>query len=366
MYAELNAGDDSDRVVIPGPVGAPGTQGVRGIPGEPGEDGDTGLMGPIGPPGLSIVGPMGPPGQDADPPDDPMIIPGPPGPAGAAGGAGTVDNGIVDFRLTLTSGEPLPDTDATAKATVYCTPYTGNRIALYDGAVWNVRTSAEFSLGLGTITNDLPYDVFCFDSGGTPTLEFLAWTSKTARATALVEQDGVLSKTGALTRRYLGTFHTTATTTTEDSAGKRLLWNYYNQRRRLLQHLSSTASWTYTTATVRQSNADTANQVAAVVGWTGTCIDLFSWSMCSNTNTGVAVEGGIGIDSTTVFNSSGGTNVTAVINGVSTFPATLTIMSAIGYHFYSWNEFSVATGTTTFYGTDAPSGNLGLMGSIFC
>ncbi len=43
------------------------------------------------------------------------------------------------------------------------------------------------------------------DSSGTPTLEALVWTNDTTRATALVRQDGVWSKTGALTRRYLGT-----------------------------------------------------------------------------------------------------------------------------------------------------------------
>ncbi len=135
------------------------------------------------------------------------------------------DNRVCDGRLTLTTATPVTTSDVTAAATVYFTPYAGNRIALYDGAAWTMLTFAEISIALGTLTNDLPYDVFAYNNAGVVACEILAWTSKTARATALVLQDGVLSKTGALTRRYLGSFHTTATTTTEDSLVKRLLFN---------------------------------------------------------------------------------------------------------------------------------------------
>jgi hypothetical protein len=101
---------------------------------------------------------------------------------------------------------------------------------LYDGSTrWNVRQSAQFSLALGTLTSGKPYDVFCYDNAGVPTLEFLVWTNDTTRATGLVYQDGILVKSGATTRRYLGTFYTTSTTTTEDSLAKRYLWNYYNR-----------------------------------------------------------------------------------------------------------------------------------------
>jgi hypothetical protein len=145
-------------------------------------------------------------------------------------------NQTQNFRLTLTTGVPVTTADVTGATTIYCTPYRGNTIALYDGTNWNMRTSSEFSLALGVLTASRPYDVFCYDNAGVPTLEFTAWTNDTTRATALVMQDGVLSKTGALTRRYLGTFYTTATTTTEDSATKRLLINYYHQVERPLNN----------------------------------------------------------------------------------------------------------------------------------
>lgn len=144
-------------------------------------------------------------------------------------GATSINNGTQDFRLTLTSGTPVTISDVTGATTIYCTPYTGNRIALYVSSAWVLRTTSEFSLALGTLTSGKPYDVYCYDNSGTPTLEFLVWTNDTTRATALAYQDGVLVKSGDSTRRYIGTFYTTATTTTEDSTSKRYLVNYYHR-----------------------------------------------------------------------------------------------------------------------------------------
>ena len=160
-----------------------------------------------------------------------------------------------EFRLTLTSGVPVTTGDVINATTIYCTPYRGNKISLYDGANWNIRSSAEFSLALGTLTASLPYDVFVYDNAGTPTLEFLAWASATARATALAYQNGVLVKSGAATRRYLGTFYTSSTTQTADAAATRYLENYYNQVDRLLSGTYST-NRTTASATYVELNAE--------------------------------------------------------------------------------------------------------------
>lgn len=112
-----------------------------------------------------------------------------------------------DFRLSLTSATPITTTDVTNASTIYAVPYNGNTISLYDGANWVSYDSAEFNLSLGTLTNAKLYDVFCYANSGVPTLEFLVWTNSTTRATALTYQNGVFVKTGATTRRYLGTFY---------------------------------------------------------------------------------------------------------------------------------------------------------------
>lgn len=273
------------------------------------------------------------------------------------------DNSINDFRLTLTTAVPVTTADVTGATTVYCTPYKGNRIALYDGALWNIRTTAEFSLALGTLTSGKPYDVFCYDNAGVPTLEFLVWTNDTTRATALVYQDGVLSKTGALTRRYMGTFYTTATTTTEDSAAKRYLWNYYNRVVRPMKRMESTVSWTYTNATFRQANGSTSNQLNMVIGVSEDAVSAQLMASGDSSDAGAFRDfaAAIGLDSTTVAEvPRSGTGFTAR----SDFPGNATIvwtgLIAAGKHAIVWLESSEVSGIFTWYS----AGNCGLIGSI--
>lgn len=253
-----------------------------------------------------------------------------------------------DFRLTLTTGVPVTTSNVTGATTIYCTPYKGNNISLYNGSKWITRKSAQFSLALGTLTSGRPYDVFCYDNAGVPTLEFLAWTNDTTRATNLTYQDGVLVKNGDATRRYLGTFYTTSTTQTEDSTSNRYLYNYYNRVLRPLSRVESTSSWTYTTATWRQANASSSNQVSAVIGVSEDAVNAYVHCAAFNSGSSVAAVG-VGIDSTTTnaaqvfggFANSNGTIMTARYTG----------MPAAGRHYFAWLEVSTATGTTTWNGS---------------
>jgi hypothetical protein len=261
---------------------------------------------------------------------------------------------VQDFRLTLTSGTPVTTSDVTGATTIYCAPYKGNSIALFDGTNWNVRTSDQFSLALGTLTSGRPYDVFCYDNAGVPTLEFTSWTNATTRATSLVYQDGVLVKSGAVTRRYLGTFYTTATTTTEDSAAKRFLWNYYNRVDRQLLRRETAASWTYTTGTVRQANANTANQVDMVIGVSEDAVSVNLFAFVNNaSNTNMLV--GLGLDGTTINIGQGGAGFNNA-GGISQLSTQYYGLPGVGRHFITWLESSTATGTTTWYGNNTALG----------
>lgn len=268
-----------------------------------------------------------------------------------------------EFRLTLTSGTPVTTSDVTGATTIYCIPYVGNRISLYDGTTWNIRSSAQFSLALGTLTSGKPYDVFCYDNSGIPTLEFLAWTNDTTRATALAYQDGVLVKSGAATRRYLGTFYTTSTTQTEDSKTKRYLWNYYNRVSRLIEVADSAVSWTYTTATWRYANGNSANQIEFVIGVNEDVVQAMVKGFASNTTTGVTLGTGIGVDSTTPTNTSFGVVTSKVANVSDTIIGSFCANLSAGKHFLAWLEYSTASGTTTFNGTGAGA-DVGIRGSV--
>jgi hypothetical protein len=271
--------------------------------------------------------------------------------------AARVDNAnasVCEFRLTLTTGTPVTTADVTGAATVFCCPYVGNHIALYDGTSWHMRTSTEFSLALGTLTNGKPYDVFCYDNAGVPTLEFLVWTNDTTRATALAYQNGVLVKSGATTRRYLGTFYTTAATTTEDSSSNRYLFNYYNRVDKVLRGGDTQSAWNYTTATIRQAGASTTHQLNMLVGVDEDLVEAVIYTNAANTAANVEVAIGFGLDSTTAFSQTATVIqfnpkvVTQVANLALPMSAFFRGHVGVGKHVLSWNEWSAASGTTTW------------------
>lgn len=115
----------------------------------------------------------------------------------------------------------------------------GNVVAI-DGVLGNTATNGKwyvtavttntFTLG-GSVGNG------AYTSGGT-------WykLNGVSRATALALQDGRYTKSGDATRLYLGTVRTDATSgqTSDTSAGLRLLWNYFNRRRKVVSNSDTT------------------------------------------------------------------------------------------------------------------------------
>jgi hypothetical protein len=237
-------------------------------------------------------------------------------------------------RLTLTTAVPVTTADVTGATTIFYTPYVGNTIPLWDGTRWALTIFTEVSLALGTLTSGLPYDVFGFLNAGALNTELLAWTNTTTRATAITFQDGMLCKSGDHTRLWLGTFYTTATTTTEDSVTKRYVWNMYNQVQRQLKKSDNT-SHTYGSATTRQWNNTAADKVELVLGNAFTATINFwgnhQYSAAGNANSG------IGVDSTTVSETA----------DLGTYFGGLTVVSAsainsvalvAGYHYIAMLE----------------------------
>jgi hypothetical protein len=280
-----------------------------------------------------------------------------------------VDTGLCEGRLTLTTGVPVTTGDVTAAETVYFTPFRGNRIALYTGTMWKLYTFSEISGDVPDATQ--MNDVFVYDNAGTLTLDIVAWTNDTTRATALATQDGVLVKTGALPRRYVGSFYSTTAGNgqTEDSLAKRYVWNYYNRQERPMRVLEGTDSWAYTTATIRQANGSAANQLDMVIGVLEDQVEANLSVAVSNTSSGVNAFVGIGLDSTTAFASGFITPYaqTLVAAALQQLHGSWRGFPGIGKHVLTWLEYSGAgVGTTTWYGdTGAPTLNQsGISGSI--
>jgi hypothetical protein len=237
-------------------------------------------------------------------------------------------------RLTVSSGTPVPTTDVST-STLYYTPYNGNMISLYDGTSWSINSFTERTLALGTLVSGKNYDVFMYNNSGTLTLESLVWTSDTARATALVLTDGVYLKTGALTRRYLGTFRTTSTTTTADSLNNRLVWNVNNQVERAVKMDTYTyyayTGHTYTTAAWRAWRADTGLIIGYVVGLDrGISVGFGCASSGAITSQAAAWDGGTpGYDSVDVVSRAGRTYSTRG--------------SVLGYHYITMMQYGTSS-----------------------
>lgn len=276
-------------------------------------------------------------------------------------------NSTNDFRLTLTSATPIPTSDVTAATTVYLTPYSGNGISLYDGSsTWAVLESAEVSLSLSGLTANTNYDIFAYDVSGTLTLEAVAWTNDTTRATALVKQDGVWVKTGATARRYVGTIRTTATIgQCEDSRGgsntiaRRYVFNADNRLARPMIVTEPTSTWSYTTSTWRRMNNNSNLEARFVLGLDDYPIQFFGMmGMTSNFTPAIGLgldwsSGAPLADSLWAFGAAGGAYGAATPSMIK--------HAGIGHHFCCPLEFG--HNGAVFYGTSNAS-VCGLQGTV--
>jgi hypothetical protein len=279
-------------------------------------------------------------------------------------------------RLTLTTAVPVTTADVTAAVTVYWTPFRGSSCETYNGTSWVLRTFTELSIAVPAAASAI-YDVFVCDNAGKLALELSsAWTSDTARfasgtyATLLPQQDGVYVKSpdGVLvdaTRRYLGTFRTTTVSgQTEDSATKRYVFNYYQRAVRPMLRFETTASWTYTSGTLRQANANTANQLDVVVGVAEVLVDVRVQTLASASGTDATYQSfiSIGEDSTTTKSASSFRSQTTgvLLNAQVLHHVSLRKIVAVGRHTYVWLEQGAASGSITWIGAST----YGLTGSI--
>ncbi len=263
-------------------------------------------------------------------------------------------------RLTLTTATPVTTADVTAATTLYFTPIPScNTLTLWDGTnnVILQKTLTEISVAVPATTSTM-YDVFAFDNNGTTTLELLAWTNDTTRATALTVQNGFLAKAATPTRRYLGSMRTTAVSgQTEDSFVKRYVWNYNNRVGRICRRFETTATWTYGTATYRQANNAAANQLDIVVGVADAplAIDVVAFAFDGSGASNPAVS--IGQDATTAMaNVLGQSQLTTNTANGAQVAAKAKLYPAIGRHFYTWLEQSGSGSSVTWWGTNSNTG----------
>lgn len=262
-----------------------------------------------------------------------------------------IENGDCYGRLTPFSGVPVPVSTTSSASTIYFTPYRGNTIGLYESSQWHKHTFSEITISLsGTLANT-NYDVFIYDSDANTTAdaaEKVAWTDNSTRATSLATQNGVLVKTGATERRYVGTFRTTSAGTTAHDSTQRFIWNYYNRVPTFGIAGLTTDSWTYASSSWRRINGlDVTTEF--VLGVKEDLVFLDHFGMAGGSGDGMV---GIGVDQ---FTSTDADIFTEKRNsGSSEYEAISAhkyLPLDVGYHKIYALEKSLS-GTTTFYGDD--------------
>lgn len=305
-------------------------------------------------------------------------------------GSAIVEQPVVRGRLTLTSGVAVTTTDVTGATSVF---YTAGPHITCDGTHILADTSAEATLALDSNAAHTGYQqsgknwfVFRFNDSGTIRIGTgPAWSSDTSVGTGagtsevhLFGNTGEFTNANSIVLRWgsasgntttvaadhavlIGGFRTTADGVTEDSAVKRFLSNLHNPISRKLVRNESTASWTYSTATYRQANANAANQVEYFSCFGATSLDLTVKSIPLNsTSTLRIVYTGIGVDSTTVATRTLG-SFQRVGDGTLVTPpceSSLNDASQQGYHKLCWLEKGAGSDTQTWFGpgTDYQSG----------
>jgi hypothetical protein len=192
-------------------------------------------------------------------------------------------------------------------------------------------------------------DVFAYLSSGVLTLEVVAWSNVTTRATALVTQDGVLVKSGATNKRYIGSFYCTTAGNgqTVDSTANRFIWNYYNRVGRKLLG-AFTANRTTTSAFGVEINTEI--RVNFCIGVSEEFFDFTisgSWANDTNTAVNSAVAG---LDGAANAGSAVGQGfVTTTTSTTFAYSTTTPYLPGIGLHYVTLMG-GVSAGTGTWYG----------------
>jgi len=280
-----------------------------------------------------------------------------------------MDNALMQNVMEGRLGTNTPSSAGTYTPTdgspiIYLYPYKGNKIALYNGTQWVLRSilaAGSTSLTAPATTNT-NYDVFAYDNSGTVTLESTAWASDTTRASALTFLNGVFVKSADNTRRYIGTYRTGGSAgQVRDTPALRYVWNYYN-RLPTQVYVVSASTWTYTTATFRQANGSASNQLDFVIGIADDTFEANVVTSVRNATTGVACRVGIGVNGTTDASTMNASAVTAVANIQAPVTAYYRANpSVIGRVQLTWLEYSQASGITTW--NDTATG--GIFGTVW-
>lgn len=268
-------------------------------------------------------------------------------------------------RIVLNTTTPLANTSFASS--INYIPWSSNVISLYDGtSQWKqftIPTALSITLPATTNTN---YDVFIYNNAGTPALELLAWSTDTARATALSMVNSSWMKSTDTTRRFLGIVRTQSAGNTTDLESARFYWNNYNRVLRPVYagYAIASVSYIYGTATWRVTNGGASTDGIQFVGGAAhgdTQVDVSYNSALINTAGAIGGAISIGLDGAML---TVGTPVCMIHNpatavvGTAAYPGSIRFRGiggptglTVGYHTLNGMECAnSASATLNWYG----------------
>lgn len=299
-------------------------------------------------------------------------------------------------RLTLQSGHPVMTADQAGVSLLYYDSYVGNLVPVYNGTtdVLLPIGSGEISdtmqtSGTGVLNSGGVFDVWGINVGGTLTLCIATngsgggWASdagsNTARGTGYSALDRTTrpywTNAHAITHcynaatdegtvainqaTYLGTLFTVGAGQTtmqlsfESAAGTAnpcmCVFNAYNRAKMTVSVSDSTAFWAYSTATWRESRAQTGNQINWIDGLQ-VSTPLVEFNQAVQTSAG-GDAASIGINLDTASNTP---TVISQVTGIAGFSQSISVLGQIGpqigFHTIIAAEHGFGAGTQTFFG----------------
>jgi hypothetical protein len=276
-------------------------------------------------------------------------------------------------RLTLVSGLPVMGTSNAAATSVIWTPTGGGMVPIYNGTSFVMTPVAEISQAT-TDTTKSPaavgasqvFDLFVWNDAGTiRCTRGPAWTNSTTRGYTFTSVNGIPLNTSAITNgpgaslgTWVGTIASNAGSTIDfiygaagagGVAGVFNVWNAYNQAEIDCKVINTSATYTYTTATVRQADASAGMQVSLVNGSATSVIDVSYKDFFQPAATGAAAIIGVSLDATNAFNTAAEAYFQS--QGGSSFSFMETrdqIKPGIGSHFFAAVEKGDGTNANNF------------------
>ena len=228
--------------------------------------------------------------------------------------------------------------------------YNSNSPVIGTGPVWSTSTAGSCVRGTGAGTTQISRDA---TTG--------LWVNTVSMS--LIYNTGSGNNTitvGAGQGLYLGSIFVDGAAgqvSCYRSYGQSRKWGIFNAYNRVPLYLKagdSTASWTYTTATWRSANGSTANSLVVFSGLAEDIFELSYESAFQNNGAGSLASIGIGYNSTTATTGKIGMMGNYSNSGVSPSipPARYITPPALGINIITALEYSLATGTSTWYGTE--------------